>query len=189
MKLKTPILLIAALGLTFSLQAQDPKGPSHHHGRHHEPIENMVSDLSAPQKKKLETIKKESHQRIKDLRHSQKSLRDSIRTLMDADGDQTLKLAPLYDREGMLQAKISKEMYSTRVSIDKVLTDKQRKELKSNIAKQRSLDKGNPDHKGFKDKVAPVHKVSGKKDGKGKHECKMDCKQSETKKAPVNKEL
>lgn len=184
MKIKTSFLLIAAFGITFSIQAQEPKDALHHgHGRHHEAIEKMVSDLSAPQKKKLETIKKESHQRIKDLRQSQKGLRDSIHTLMEAEGDQSAKLAPLFDREGMIQAKISKEMYSTRVSIDKVLTDQQRKELKANLAKQNDQKKVQAE----KHRKGASPKEGFHKDMDKKHACKMDCKKTECTKATTDK--
>ena len=56
-------------------------------------------------------------------------MRDSIGKYMDSEGDQSKKLYPLFDREAQLQVQISREMYSTKVRIDKVLTKEQRKEF------------------------------------------------------------
>lgn len=143
MKKILSITAIAAVALQCSLcLAQRPK----HEGRdrHHEQrpdITELVSDLTSSQKGKLETITAESKKRVDGLRKQQKSLRDSIGSLMDREGDQTKTLFPLFDREAKLQARISREMYTTKVRIDEVLTPDQRKELKTNGKKHKKHKK------------------------------------------------
>ena len=94
-------------------------------------ITELVSDLSASQKRKLETLTSESKERVEKLRKEQKAVRDSIERYMEMDGDQSKVLYPLFDREAKLQAQISREMYATKIRIDEVLTPEQRKELQS----------------------------------------------------------
>ena len=92
-------------------------------------ITEIVHDLSSGQKSKLDAISKESKERISKLRRDQRSVRDSIESLMEADGDQSRALYPLFDREARLQAEISREMYATKLRFDEVLNDEQRAEL------------------------------------------------------------
>lgn len=94
-------------------------------------ITELVSDLNASQKRKLETITSESKERVEKLRNEQKAVRDSIGRYMEMDGDQSKVLYPLFDREAKLQALVSREMYATKIRIDEVLTAEQRKELQS----------------------------------------------------------
>lgn len=104
-----------------------------HDGRHPEKkrqeITEIVSDLSAAQKLKVESIGKESKERVGELRSRQKAVRDSISLYMNCDGDQSRLLFPLFDREAHLQAEINREMYNAKLRIDEVLTPAQRNEL------------------------------------------------------------
>ena len=123
------IVLVALLGMQGAdALAQHPR----HEGPKHEPrpeITEIVSDLNASQKRKLETITSQSKERVEKLRSEQKAVRDSIGRYMEREGDQSRALYPLFDREAKLQAEISREMYATKVRIDEVLTAEQRKEL------------------------------------------------------------
>lgn len=131
MKKTIALALAAFIGMQLSTAlAQHP----HREGGKPEPrpdITELVSDLNATQKRKLETITAESKERVDKLRKEQKAVRDSIGRYMDLDGDQSRALYPLFDREARLQAQVSREMYATKVRIDEVLTPEQRKELKA----------------------------------------------------------
>ena len=119
------------MGHPSSLSAQGPR-----HGKEVK-IEEMVSDLSLSQKKKLLQVQEKSHERIGQLKAELDGVRDSIRTLMRRDGDNSRLLYPLFDREGALQAQISKEMYAMRTRIDAILTAEQLKELRQAMEKRR----------------------------------------------------
>ena len=93
-------------------------------------ISSMVSDLSVSQKKKLDAINDESKVRIETLRTRQKAVRDSIAMYIHRDGDQSRVLYPLFDREAQIQSSISREMYSTKLKIDAVLTPEQRRQVR-----------------------------------------------------------
>ena len=131
MKHTTAVLLALLLGLT--LMAQPPEGKHRSHHRRPEPpkVEQMVSNLSAIQKKRLETISDECKQDMDKLEKELNSVRQKIRSLMETDGDQSDKLFPLFDREAALQAQMSKEMYSVRIQIDQVLTQEQLAEFRA----------------------------------------------------------
>lgn len=135
-KIITFIVLVATFMCCW---AQRPE----HQNRQRKPIEEMVSDLSSIQKKRLENISTESRERISELKASQKRVRDSIHTYMEMDADMSSQLFPLFDRETAIQAEISREMYSTRVKIDKVLTKEQRLEFKSKMAAERAKNHAN----------------------------------------------
>lgn len=131
--------------VVFSLSAlvtfaQDKAG----HKPHRPDISECVSDLSARQKKQLEVISNESRALLKNYRQELKQVRDSIHHYMALDGDQSAYLFPLFDREGALQVKISRELYSLRVKTDKVLTPEQRKELKAKMQERKEKDKQGP---------------------------------------------
>ena len=119
------------MGHPSSLSAQGPR-----HSKEVK-IEEMVSDLSLSQKKKLLQVQEKSHERIGQLKAELDGVRDSIRTLMRRDGDNSRLLYPLFDREGALQAQISKEMYAMRTRIDAILTAEQLKELRQAMEKRR----------------------------------------------------
>lgn len=134
--MKKSIAIILTLIITTALFAQKPQGkhPNHHDGFPRAPqIEKMVSDLSVMQKKKLETITTDSKKRVEKIQSELNNIRSQIRTIMKQDGDNSAKLFPLLDREGVLQAELTKEMYNTRLKIDEVLTPEQLKEFRSKL--------------------------------------------------------
>ena len=132
--MKKYILTLLLLALTLPLAAQhDGRQP---HKKKRAEITELVSDLSAPQKRKIEHISKESRTRVDDLRRQQNAVRDSIRMYMDLEGDQSAHLYPLFDREAQLQVSVSREMYATKLRIDEVLTKEQRAELRSATRKK-----------------------------------------------------
>lgn len=119
-------LLLLALALPLKAQ-QDNRRPEK---KKRADITELVSDLSAPQKRKIDAISKESKERVDALRASQRAVRDSIGMYMELEGDQSRQLYPLFDREAQLQAAVSREMYSTKLRIDEVLTHEQRATLR-----------------------------------------------------------
>lgn len=133
--MKKILFLTLTLLLALSLSAQ--RNGDKHRDRKPPDITQLVSNLSDSQKSKLETITNESRQRIDKLRNQQKAVRDSIAGYMEREGDQSKYLYPLFDREAKLQAEISREMYITKVHIDKVLTKEQRAEFQKASKEQR----------------------------------------------------
>ena len=139
MKKKIATYLVAILACTM-LFAQSPNefghGTKHHK---HEPpkIEEMVSNLSAIQKKRLETITQESKKQVDKMQAELKSINSQIRKLLDAEGDQTNTLFPLFEREAQLKLEINKEMYRTRQQISNVLSKEQLKELRERMKADR----------------------------------------------------
>ena len=131
--MKKLLATLFAILLCGSLLAQNPEGGRHkRHGRQEPPkIEEMVSNLSAMQKKKLETITTNCKSKTEKLQSELKTIRTKIHALMEKEGDQSDKLFPLFDREAAIQAEISKEMYTTRQQIDQVLTDEQLAEFRA----------------------------------------------------------
>lgn len=119
--------LALALFLAFSLSAQRQDGQRNDLQR--PDITELVSNLNNDQKSQLEAITNDSRQRVEKLRAQQKAVRDSINLYMDREGDQSKYLNPLFDREAKIQAEISREMYASKVRIDKVLTKEQRAEF------------------------------------------------------------
>lgn len=122
---KTLSLAIVILACT-ALVAQKPSVERREQKR--PDITQLVSNLTDSQKAKLETITSESRQRVDKFRARQKAVRDSIALYIDREGNQSKYLNPLFDREARIQADISREMYATKVRIDKVLTKEQRDE-------------------------------------------------------------
>ncbi len=129
---KTFIFIISILTIT-TLMAQAPSGGHRHRQGPPEPpkVEEMVSNLSAIQKKRLEGISENCKKQTAKLQKELDEIRSQIRNLMMQDGDQSDKLFPLIDRESSLQAQIAKEMYRTRVQIDQVLTEEQLTEFRA----------------------------------------------------------
>ena len=93
----------------------------------------MVGNLSAAQKRKIESIR----QHVDNLRKQQKAVRDSIAMYMELEGDQSAALYPLFDREAAINVAIGREMYAGKVRIDEVLTKEQRAELRKACTKDR----------------------------------------------------
>lgn len=120
------LLLLLVLSVPATAQHRDGRLAANKHPD----ITELVSDLSAPQKHKIETVRKDSKERVDALRASQRAVRDSIRYYMELEGDQSRYLHPLFDREAQLQAAVSREMYSAKLRIDKILTPHQRAVLK-----------------------------------------------------------
>ena len=134
------VLLMALVSTTAMAQHKGKKDKPKEQFR----IENIVSDLSTVQKRKLSTIYEESQATLEALRNRQKQVCDSIHQYMIQSGDFTAQLHPLFEREGQLQIAISKAMYATRLRIEEVLTAEQRalvhqyfKELKEKHKKEK----------------------------------------------------
>ncbi len=145
--MKKHITFLLTLFLCSMLFAQQPG--SHRDGSkksHCEPpkIEEMVSDLSSIQKKRLETVMQNSHKQLDKLQAELSNVRKQIRALLKSEGDQSDKLFPLFEREGYLQTEISKEMYKCRVQIDNILTKDQLKEFKARCESNRRQHKADP---------------------------------------------
>ena len=107
----------------------DKKGPMK--------IEELISDLSKTQKTKIDNITKRTTKTIDNYRQQLNSVRDSIRSYMESPNDHSNILFPLYEREGRLQAEISKEYYRCKVAIDKLLTPEQYRTLKEQMDKHK----------------------------------------------------
>ena len=131
------ILFLAVL-ITMSLPlAAQHKPDCHPHHQGPKEVTEIVSDLTPVQKRKIESITKESRTRVDALRTQQHAVRDSINNYMEKEGDQSKKLFPLFDREAKLQVAVSREMYNMKVKVDDVLTKEQRAELRRSLAAQR----------------------------------------------------
>lgn len=138
--MKKTLILLLLLSLCGMTLAQQPRAQR---AQQHEPpkIEEMVSDLSALQKKRLENVRQSSQKKIAKLNDELNTVRKTIRNLLKTDGDQSDKLFPLFEREGELKAEISKEMYRCRQQIDNILTREQLQEFRAHCAKERQQHK------------------------------------------------
>lgn len=115
--------------------------------QHKQPeISEIVKDLSAPQKRKIENITLRSRQRVEELRARKRAVSDSIASLMQQDGDQSQQLFPLFEREAALQTAINREMYSTKLRIDEILTREQRAVLRQSAHRGKPVRAVNPQH-------------------------------------------
>ena len=142
--MKRTLAIVIMLVACFVLQAQPGQGRER---RAKEPpkIEEMVSDLSPMQKKRLTNVMENSRKEVDKLQAELDNVRNQIRSLMEKDGDNTEQLFPLFDRESDLRAEISKEMYRTRQQIDKILTKEQLAEFRKRCkADQKNHKKGSP---------------------------------------------
>ncbi len=142
--MKKHLAIVLMLVLAFPLAAQHKQQSREQHKQPE--ISEIVKDLSAPQKRKIENITLQSRQRVEELRASKRAVGDSIASLMQQDGDQSQQLFPLFDREAALQTAINREMYSTKLRIDEVLTREQRAVLRQSAHKGKSIRSGNPPH-------------------------------------------
>ena len=142
MKKIATLLLTIVLGFTVMGQ-QKPC----HNSRHKEPpkIEEMVNNLSAIQKKRLNTVMENSRKEVDRLQAELDKVRKQIHALTNKDGDNSDQLFPLFDREGALRAEIAKEMYRTRLQIDEILTKEQLAEMRARLKKdcKKGKDKDN----------------------------------------------
>lgn len=124
--MKKYLLIVITLLLAWPMAAQ-----TDHTKRKRPEVTEVVSDLSAPQKRKIEVVSRESRERTEALRRQQRAVRDSINRYMDLEGDQSQILYPLFDREAALQAAVSREMYAAKLRIDAILTADQRATLRA----------------------------------------------------------
>ena len=129
MKKIATLLILFALCLSATAQHKRPA-----ERQHKEPprIEDMVSNLSALQKKRLNTVMTDSRKEVDRLQAELDKVCKQICTLIDKEGDQSEQLFALFDREGALRAEISKEKYRTRLLIDGILTKEQIAEVRAN---------------------------------------------------------
>lgn len=134
--MKKTILLLIALAITLSLGAQHRP---HQHPREapHPDLLEMVDDLTSSQRKQLLKAQREGHAKISALHAQLDQVRDSIRIFTQKDGDNSKILYPLFDREGNLQAQVSKEMYNLRLQIDIILTPRQLEQLRKALHKSK----------------------------------------------------
>ena len=130
MKKYLAIILLLALSIPMVAQERQPEK------KRHADITELVSGLNTVQKRKIESISKESKARVDNLRRQQNAVRDSIRIFMDREGDQSSHLYPLFNREAQLQVAVNREMYATKLRIDEVLTKNQRAELRNSRRKK-----------------------------------------------------
>lgn len=135
--MKQIFLTILAITLFLSAGAQNSKtAPDNSRNKGRTSIESIITDLTPAQKSRIDAITSHSSKLIEDYRQQLKVLRDSIRTYMNTTGDLSNKLFPLYDREGRLQAEISKEYYKSKIAIDKVLNSSQLKKFRDEVKKK-----------------------------------------------------
>lgn len=113
-------LFILSVG-TASAQSKHKLDRKPHHPR----VEEVVKDLNSGQKRKIDQYCKERGEHISALEGERETLRDSIRTVLHKEGDNSKVLFRMLDREAKIQAEIGKEMYRTRLKIDAVLTPDQ----------------------------------------------------------------
>lgn len=133
--MKKILFLTLTLLLGFAVLAQKPA--DHRREGKRPDITKLVSNLTEKQKSKLDAITNDSRQRIDKLRARKRAVRDSIENFLKREGNQSKYLYPLFDREAKLQVEISREMYSTKVRIDEVLTKEQRAEFQKASKVQR----------------------------------------------------
>lgn len=125
-------MLVASLHVMAQREVRGAEGKSR------PAISEVVDDLNAKQKHKIDNITKESKERVDALRRQQQAVRDSITMMLDREGDQSQLLFPLFDREAKLHAAISREMYTTKLRMDEVLTKEQRDKLRKAYSKDRN---------------------------------------------------
>lgn len=118
------LLIMLLLATAMPLAAQNDQ----QHRR--SDITELVSDLSTAQQRKLDNLRRHAGQQLDTLRAQQRAVRDSINMYMELDGDHSRQLYPLFDREAQLQAAVSRTMYTTKLRVDEVLTDRQREQLR-----------------------------------------------------------
>ena len=129
MKKHIILILLLAVALPMMAQRENPRPDK----RKRADITELVSDLSAPQKRKIEQISKDSKERVDALRNQQRAVHDSINIFMKREGDQSKVLFPLFEREAQLHVAIDREMYTTKLRIDEVLKPEQRAELRKTL--------------------------------------------------------
>lgn len=159
-------LLVFGLMCPLTLHADDH--PSRMQKKSMPDITTIVTDLTPAQKKKIEQTSKESHERIQLLKDQLSKVRDSIRMYMDDYKDNSKVLNPLFEREGNLEVAINKEKYSTKTSINKLLTPEQHKQLINYFEKKnnRKCDGNHEKCMGNHEKCSGKHEKQIKKQDK-----------------------
>ena len=132
-------ILIILLALTISSVANAQHHSDNHHAKKGPAIENIITDLTVVQTRKLEEISSSAQPRIDALRRELKGVRDSLHTVMEWYGDHSDVAYPLLEREAALQLELNKEFYRTKIRTDKVITKEQHKAFR---AKVREYKKG-----------------------------------------------
>lgn len=154
--MKRILLTITLIAATTALMAPS-HGPRPHHpdkGADGPKIEELVSDLTAAQKTRIDLITRKTQKNVEAIHARLDAVRDSIRSYMNSRDDHSDILFPLFDREANLQAELSKEIYRSKAAIDKVLTPEQFKKLHERM----EANKPKHDHKKPNGKGRPVAK-------------------------------
>lgn len=137
MKKTISILMLLFFAASITM-AQQPSGKNSGQNCKNMPkIEEMVSDLSALQKRRLTKITEDSKAQIDKLQTELKKVRAQVHQLMEKDGDNSADIFPLLEREGQIRTEISKEMYRCRLAIDEVLTKEQLSQMRQQFAAER----------------------------------------------------
>lgn len=147
-------LTMVVFAASLCAQPGEQANRDKHHPEGGKNIETLLPDLTAAQKTRIDIITRQSKKNVEAIHKKLDSVRDSIRSYMDSPEDHSDILFPLYEREGRLQAEISKEYYRAKVAVDQVLTPEQYKTLSQKMKEQRP-PKQHPrkqGHKGGKNK-------------------------------------
>lgn len=135
--MKRILLPLIFIALSLNAFAQHNGNTPKDGGKKEAPkIEEIVSDLTPAQKNNIDAITKRSSKIVASYRQQLHAVRDSIRTYMNSQEDNSSILFPLYEREARLQAEISKEYYRSKVDIDKVLTPEQYQQMNEAMKKK-----------------------------------------------------
>ena len=132
MKKIATLMLTIVLGFTVMGQQKPCHTPRH---KELPKVEELVNNLSAIQKKRLNTVMENSRKEVDRLQAELDKVRKQIHTLTNKEGDNSEQLFPLFEREGVLRAEIAKEMYRTRLQIDEILTKEQLAEMRARLQK------------------------------------------------------
>lgn len=128
-------LTMVVFASSLCAQSDEPAGHDRHHSE--KSIESFLPDLSATQKTRIDIITRQSKKNVEAIHKKLDNVRDSIRSYMESTDDHSDILFPLFEREGQLQAELSKEYYRAKVEVDKVLTPEQHKALSQKMKDRR----------------------------------------------------
>ena len=145
--MKRVLILICFTALALSAVAQNERPRNRENDRNKDPkITELVSNLTATQKTRIEAITRQSGKTIDGYKKQLDAVRDSIRSYMSVQKDQSKALFPLFEREAYLQSQISKAYYKAKVDIDKILTPEQYRELREKTVAARKKQPGQSPH-------------------------------------------
>jgi len=135
MKKIVSIVLLLALAVSLSAQPGRCDAMPKRHGAHKMPpsISEVVGDLSQRQKKRIESITEESKKQLRKTDSELCRVRRQIQSLLDKDGDHSKALYPLFEQEGRLMALRSRQMYESRLRVEKVLTPDQCRQFRQSM--------------------------------------------------------